>query len=427
VIICKSCGFQNQDTDTFCGSCATFLEWSGERVAPPEPELLFEPEAEEESEEPERIGLIEKVKEVIGIGEERSGGSTAAAVEQTAPPASPPGAAPPAPPVPAEPGAAASPAPAPQSPAPAPQAPPPSAPAEPAPVQPQAVKPQAAVRPRVARPKRQPSSRVIKPGDRICGNCGEGNDPARNFCRRCGASLAEAEVYAPGWWARLVAWFRRRRLHAAGERPKARRRLVGGRSQRGLLTTWATRVLALAVIAFVVLLNVGPYKSTIRHRFAQWYRDVAGEVHPTYTPVHPIAALASASAPGHPPAYAIDGATNTCWQAAGANDGVGQSITLQLASPTSLAKVGFLDGDQDSASSFLSEPRARVLRLTFVASAKGVPAPVRDVTLHDLPAFQTFTVNAKDVTKLTITIESVYPSAQGHNTSMAEIELFEKS
>ncbi|HKT01312.1 MAG TPA: zinc ribbon domain-containing protein, partial [Rugosimonospora sp.] len=39
MIVCKTCGHNNQDGDQFCGSCGDFLEWTGEQVdaAPPAP------------------------------------------------------------------------------------------------------------------------------------------------------------------------------------------------------------------------------------------------------------------------------------------------------------------------------------------------------------------------------------------------------
>jgi hypothetical protein len=37
VIICKKCGRRNTDNDEFCGKCAAFLEFDGERVAEPVP------------------------------------------------------------------------------------------------------------------------------------------------------------------------------------------------------------------------------------------------------------------------------------------------------------------------------------------------------------------------------------------------------
>lgn len=34
-VICKQCGNHNTDTDVFCGSCGSFLEWTGEQGEPP--------------------------------------------------------------------------------------------------------------------------------------------------------------------------------------------------------------------------------------------------------------------------------------------------------------------------------------------------------------------------------------------------------
>ncbi|MGH9115418.1 MAG: hypothetical protein ACRDWW_06255 [Acidimicrobiales bacterium] len=70
MIVCTRCGFQNEDTDTFCGSCAGFLEWAGERVAeeaPPEPEPDPEPVLEAAHQ-----GFVERVRDRIGIGEART-------------------------------------------------------------------------------------------------------------------------------------------------------------------------------------------------------------------------------------------------------------------------------------------------------------------------------------------------------------------
>ena len=67
------------------------------------------------------------------------------------------------------------------------------------------------------RPVAPPES--FDPGDLICGSCGIGNKPTRNYCRRCGTGLAAAEVASVPWWRRL--WPKRtRRVKEAGSRPK---------------------------------------------------------------------------------------------------------------------------------------------------------------------------------------------------------------
>jgi hypothetical protein len=70
----------------------------------------------------------------------------------------------------------------------------------------------------VRQPVQQPvEEQVLNPGDLICGKCGKGNAPTRNFCSRCGASLAESEVVKTSWWRRLFG--RKPKEHKAGERP----------------------------------------------------------------------------------------------------------------------------------------------------------------------------------------------------------------
>ena len=49
--------------------------------------------------------------------------------------------------------------------------------------------------------------RPPKPGDLVCGECWQGNDPARKSCSRCGYTLSEAEVAGAQvtedpWWRR---------------------------------------------------------------------------------------------------------------------------------------------------------------------------------------------------------------------------------
>ena len=67
MIVCKQCGHHNEDSDTFCGSCGKFLEWTGERVVVAQPEP--EPPAPEPVPEPAHVGLIDRVKHAVGIEE----------------------------------------------------------------------------------------------------------------------------------------------------------------------------------------------------------------------------------------------------------------------------------------------------------------------------------------------------------------------
>jgi hypothetical protein len=521
LIVCSKCGFENEDSDAFCGSCASFLEWEGQKVvapvAPPDPEPSSEP-----PDGPVHGGIIERVKEVIGIGGE-PGGSPAAPPAPVAPaaiaepgtpdqpepprkdpgavsvpvagatgpvavapagvarlrheePVPPPPGAPvppvspppgaPVPPVSPPPGAPVPPvSPPPGAPVP-PAAPPPEtagAPVRPASVQrassaspgpavtgegvagavvPEAVKPQAPAR--RPPPRRGPGpAEVINEGDKVCGQCGTGNDPHRHFCRRCGASLVEAELFRLGFWARLRRRLSRKAVHQAGARPK-----VGRRGVRGLPGMIARAVVALVVIAaavVAVLSFVGPYHKSLRARESRYYHDVVGVVHPTYNPLYPACppstppgcpsapAIASSAAPGHPAALAVDGATNTSWQSNGSV--TGQWLTVWFAQPADVAKIGFDSGDQDASADFQTEARPDQVQLVFFGpkqdTAPAVPGSpnviyTKTVTLADIPGFQTFSVAPKGATGVTIYVKSVYPST-GANVAIAEVEFFTRS
>ena len=90
---------------------------------------------------------------------------------------------------------------------------------------PEAQRPQTPLpRPKVTK---QAPSRKINPGDLVCGACGEGNDPERNYCRRCGSPLAEAIVASTRWFRRRPK--RAKKVVAAGDRPGQPGRSTTGR------------------------------------------------------------------------------------------------------------------------------------------------------------------------------------------------------
>jgi hypothetical protein len=153
------------------------------------------------------------------------------------------------------------------------------------------------------------------------------------------------------------------------------------------------------------------------------YHRLFNDVHPKYNPVHPFAATATTAARGHPAANTIDGAVNTSWQTNSAGSGVGQSLTIRLAAASNLDEIGFLNGDQDTPSAYLTEPRPEKIHLTAV----GAHPYTKDLTLKDTATFQTFTIRAKDAASLIITVDSVYPSDQGTHAAIAEVELFVKT
>jgi hypothetical protein len=288
-------------------------------------------------------------------------------------------------------------------------------------VQPEAVKPTAVKSRPVAKQKVAPA-RVVNPGDLVCGQCGEGNDPGRRFCRRCGASLQRAVVFTLPWYKR---WWRRlttRKTRAAGDRPRNRRRAIGG-SGPGWLTSTFLKVLGIAIVLLVLLTIIGPWRHRIRSDISSDYHRIFNDVHYSYNPLHPVLATATSAAPGHPASNAIDGASNTSWQTNTRESGVGQSLTIRLAVSSNMDKIGFLNGDQDTPQAYLTQARPEKIHLT----AAGKHAYTKDLTLKDTANFQTFSIGAKGATSLVLTIDSVYPSDQGKRAAITEVELFVKS
>ena len=433
MISCTRCGFENEDSTTFCRSCGGFLEWSGKRAEEPAPE----PEAEP-VEEPVAVaatpGIVTRVRGRIGGGgpdrattpvppvtpgvpmddqpdsdngsgaegaeaESLSGATDVTGVVPAVPPGDEPGASPEG----EDPSGGPVPVEAKQ---PTPEA-----------RHPEAVLPQTVA----ARPKVKAAAPVeeVQIGDLICGQCGTGNVPTRRFCRKCAASLEDAVVFHQSRWQRFLQRRRERKVRPAGSRPGVGRH---GVKRPGWLTSWVTKVFAVAVVVFALFATVGPFSGTIQNRLRGWGHDVRTFLHPSYTPVHPVSATASSQSLGHPASLAIDGESNTSWQTADGNNGIGQSITINFSKPVNLAKIGVINGDQDSSNSYLSQARPQLVHLAF----NGSPATSQNLTLADVSSFQTFGVSSHHTTSVVLTIVSSYQSPIGHNAAIAELEFYVK-
>jgi hypothetical protein len=441
VIVCKQCGHHNEDSDTFCGSCGKFLEWTGERIVVAEPEP--EPAAPEPEPEPVHLGLIDRVKHAVGL-EETGQQPPPAANEDSAPaPAAAPApvsaapvapsAAPPPPlimrPVPIN-SAAQPPSPvAAAAPAPEPVLAGVAAPAAPAarPVPVQADEPVSrrptSVAPTVTRPR--PGPRILEPptrrhpGDLICGQCGEGNEPTRHFCRRCGNSLDEAIAIRLPWYRRFLNRLFGVRTREAGWRPQR----IGPPNVMGVL--WRIVRLALGaiiVVALLAFLLVPSFHNLVVNRVTTTFTSLRIALHPNYDPVYPIAASATTATTGHAPALAMDRFSNTYW-AALASDRA-PVLVLRFSGPQDLAEVGFRSGASGTAptDAFLSQPRPHVVHLVF---SNGYTT---DLTLKDQDATQPqfYAIDdakAKQVTFVEVHVQSVYAPAGASPSSVAITEV----
>lgn len=404
-IVCTKCGFRNGAQDDFCGSCGEFLEFVGERVADPETETVDDAPVAPTSAD---VVIPEPEPELV-VAEPAPPHDTPPAPAPTPIPKPPPAPISEPPPTPiSEPSRAATSEPAPAAITEPPPAKP-QVPRQPEAVQPGAIAPQQL--PTRRRPMAAPAAPTIHPGDLVCGECGQGNDAARRFCRSCGASLVGAAVSTPGrrrWWHR----FRRKpKVHVAGDRPMQRGPSLVGRIAKG--------VLGLAVVAAVIGL-AGPWRSHVTDAF----RSARKKVAPKFQPVNPVKAEASSSLAGHGPELAIDTGSNTWWAEGAKGNGEGQQISVVFAQPVDLGKIGFsigAAGDQ-----YLALPRPHDLHITLQGPADKPPA-TKDLSVVDKPDFQTFDLTGDAITRLDIQIRSVYPGQSGSSCAISDIQFFRRA
>jgi hypothetical protein len=481
MIVCTQCGNHNQDDDEFCGSCGKFLEWVGEKIAEPEPPP--EPVVEEE---PPRAGIVERVRSAVGLddhaeteaeaaeaeaaarqAEEAEQAAEAEAARRQAEEAEQAEAArrqaeaqeaeqaeaarrqaeaqeaearrakedadrraaallaKPKPPTPAPPPVAA-----PSVPAPAP-APEHTMPEQTVPAAQQPVAQQPAVKKAPRPAPKKAAARDLKPGDLICGQCGVGNDPQRRFCRKCGASLAEAVSAAkPPWWRRLFTRERgqrgqrgqpggRRPGRGASKRARGAARTARSAGWRANRAAYMVRraLLILAVVGIGASLAVPSTRGAITDTASTWFDKAKLTLMPEFEIVNPVGADATSAAPGHDAGLLIDGASNTYWSEGVPGPGIDQIITVRFAGPVDLDKIIITSGASGD-DPFLSQPRPKVLHIVY-DNNRGM-----DLTLDDDGSAISYDLEgATQVTRVDLQIAEVYPSAEGgENTAISEIE-----
>jgi hypothetical protein len=251
-------------------------------------------------------------------------------------------------------------------------------------------------------------------GDLICGQCGEGNDPSRHFCRRCGSELAEAIAVRLPWYRRLINRLTGSHTREAGWRPNR----VGGPNVTGMFV----RVLRLAIAALLVIgvlafLLVPPFHKLVVTRVTAAVTAVRKVVHPNYDPVHPVGATATTSIPGHLPSLAIDTFNNTYW-AASASDKA-PVLVLRFSGPVDLAQIGFTSGARGTAAQdqFLAQPRPHQVHLVFSNGS------ATDLNLTDTDTAQFNSIEVHQATSVEIHVMSFWAPAGASPSSVAIAEV----
>jgi len=282
---------------------------------------------------------------------------------------------------------------------------------QPAATQPAAVQP-AALRPRVApKPAAAPPTKRLRPGDLICGDCGEGNDPVRKFCSRCGQSLSTATVAATPWYRRLLP-HRKAKVLAAGERPKRR---AGSGFNFGAIVRWGRNIVVVVVVLGGIAYGALPgFRDTVNSKVNSVIQNFTAKTG-TPTPVHATSVTATSSTTGHAANLAVDAFSNTYWAAPLSKD-AHPKLTVGFSPAVNIDVILFISGDTANE---LSEPRPKELHIVFSNGAS------QNVTLADEATSQQFNINgATKVTGVTIQIMSVYGSTSGNDVALSDVEFF---
>ena len=417
MIVCKQCGHHNEDSDTFCGSCGKFLEWTGERVivAQPEPEPAPAPEPEPE---PARVGFMDRVKQAVGMEDEAPPPPATTVEAPAAPPpltavaiaAAPSLNATAAPVAAPEPVLAGVGAPA------APAAVPVGSVDEPVSRRPTSLAP-VVTRPRPGPRTVEPPTRR-NPGDLICGQCGEGNDPARHFCRRCGNSLDEAIAVRLPWYRRFFSRLFGVRTREAGWRP---RRVGPPNVMGGVMRVVRLAIVAMLAVGILGFLLIPRFHHLVVNKVTAGVTSVRKVVHPNYDTVYPVAAAATSQTAGHAASLTIDRTSNSYW-AAIPTDKTPQ-LVFTFSEPQDLSEILFRSGAPGAQpSDFLNQPRPKAVHIIFT-DAQGKLITATDITLTDQEGSQFYPIEAKQTTTARIQIQSVYPATGAARSAVAIAEV----
>ena len=393
MIVCTSCSHQNEDDDEFCGSCGKFLEWVGEKIVDPAP-ARTEATPTATVTAAKSTATDAPLPHVVaptfdgtlgdpGVGAEQLQEATAA-LDQTrvmGPERSASG----------------------------------SSDAAGVATEPIAQKPTRTVAAPRPDPRTSAPPRALQPGDRVCGQCGAGNEPARSFCRRCGGSLAQAATAPKAPWYKRILARPPAGAPPAGTRPTGRR--ASGRSGIGRI------VGLLALAAILAALAIPSTRNAARdagERVVERFQEVFGGG--KTDPARPVTVEASSAAPGHPDEFLTDLSTNTFWAENAEGEGINENVAFNFGRKVNLHSMVITSGAQDAVTSFVQQPRPRGLHIAYDTGAS------TDVELTDSPEPQLVRLdNANEVTVVNVAITSVYPStAGGQATSITEIEFNQK-
>jgi hypothetical protein len=266
------------------------------------------------------------------------------------------------------------------------------------------------------------STRRLRPGDSICGYCGEGNPPIRKFCSRCGESLVEAEHVKARWWHR----FRRKpgpKTVKLGTTPG--KNAKGGslhgpgfdfKHAAGQIYRKARIVVAIAIVAAGAIYGVyPPFRTEVNSVFTKEKNKLVGIADQKFAPVHAVKCTATAKLKAHPAGFACDGFFNNYWLARW-TPSPEPTLTMTFSHPVTITRLILHNG---AFGRYVQDGRPSSLHLVFSNEESFT------ITPEDTPQAQTFTIkHAILIKSIVFQVTAVYQGTVGANVAISEIELF---
>jgi RNA polymerase subunit RPABC4/transcription elongation factor Spt4 len=442
MIVCKTCGEQNENGTRFCANCSSFLEWDGEAVptgpvpvhlldrtqpggqpAPaPAPGTLGTPPPPPPG-APTNDRPPTQPTTVINVPREMLN-RPSRGMAGTNPGPTPPPPAPPAPPAGGYPPPPTAPSPMPPMGGPGyqpyPQQPQPYPQPAPAPNQgPQARMPGAQQPSEPVRRRRRaaPPSNAqpgVAPGEIACRVCGTGNPPDRKFCRTCGTATMMEDAPPPqrvGFWRRLFG--------GGGDRTMQ----AGTRHDRIRQPAHLIRpIVAIVIIIALLVIGFGPGRPYIIAGVDAFRDQISTKVVIqatgwTASSVHSAKETAS---------MAGDAKGITYWApASGKTNGVDQWLQANFTPPIGrLEQVSFAIGISQDPTVFLTAGRPVKVRITLTNTQGETFSQETDLT--DTFGFSShIKVRGTDVRSVTITILNFSQMAAGKVVAINEIQFQE--
>jgi hypothetical protein len=205
---------------------------------------------------------------------------------------------------------------------------------------------------------------------------------------------------------------------SAAKRPKSAKRGGNRRVTRRVVRAVRTYAFVLVVLFGLLAGLYPPLRTVVVHEATSvknWATNLLGGA--VFSPVHPTAVgPTTTQVAGHPAGAAFDGFANTYWAAPWTPNGQQPSVTVDLGSPTELAKVVITSGASDN---FVGFDRPSIVVFAYSNEKSDT------VTLQDSKAPQTITLrNGLGAKVVHVQILQVYQAPNAADVAVTEFQFF---